>query len=694
MATLDDARERLRSGELAEAEQILRGILAATPEAPEALELIGASLGAQGRHAEALIFLERAIRARPGSVSLLHNRALALLATGRAREARDDLQRVLGARPELASAWTALGRAHAMLGEVQAADRAFRQPVALAPTSAQALFNLAFFLQAAGRIDEAIAAYRKALTLNPSMTAAHNNLANALRERGLRAEALEHYAAAARLAPDSIDAASNYAASLREAGRPQDAIPILEQALRRRPDSPGMLANLGALYSDANRFEDAERCLRGALELAPDMVDPRINLGNLFAVQGRLDESIEMYREVVARSPSNADVQSNLGIALQEKGDVAGAIACYRKALAVRADHPEALNNLGYLLQEEGRGEEAVRHYRQALEADPRFARAQYNLAGAMLAAREFAEGWKLAESRFAVVPPVAIDRSLPVPRFTAENLRGARKVAVWAEQGIGDQILYGTMLPDLAKRSVPFVLEVDSRLVPAFRRAHPDWEVVGPEESAAAFAACDRHIPVASLGAILRPDAESFATHPKALLAADPARAQALRESLRSAGRRIVGISWRSIQPKHRNLVQRRKSASLADFLNLSRREDVLLLDLQYGDTEEERSRFAAQGGRLTRIAGLDLFEDIDGVLAVVQACDLVITTSNVTAHFAGALGKEGWLLYLAGVPPFHYWSTDASGRCIWYPSIRIVTGTDLGTWPSLLAQVERRLA
>jgi hypothetical protein len=103
---------------------------------------------------------------------------------------------------------------------------------------------------------------------------------------------------------------------------------------------------------------------------------------------------------------------------------------------------------------------------------------------------------------------------------------------------------------------------------------------------------------------------------------------------------------------------------------------------------------RFAGEGGRLTRIEGLDLFEDIDGVLAAVQACDLVITTSNVTAHYAGALGKETWLVYLAGVPPFHYWSTDASGRCLWYPSVRIVTGADLGTWPELFAQVERRLA
>jgi len=69
-------------------------------------------------------------------------------------------------------------------------------------------------------------------------------------------------------------------------------------------------------------------------------------------------------------------------------------------------------------------------------------------------------------------------------------------------------------------------------------------------------------------------------------------------------------------------------------------------------------------------------------------------VTTSNVTAHFAGALGKETWLIYLGGVALFHYWSTDPSERCLWYPSVRIVTGSELRTWPEVLAKVERDLA
>jgi tetratricopeptide (TPR) repeat protein len=694
MAAIDDARAQMRAGRLGEAERILRGIVAANPEAIDATELLGASLGAQGRHAEALPWFDRAVTRRPGAPGLLHNRALALLATGRAQEARADLERVVAMRADFAPAWTALGRAHAMLGNLALAESAFRKPVALNPASPDALYNLGFFLQSAERFDEAIAAYRQVLRWNPNLGNAHNNLANALRSKGLHDEALKHYGEAARLSPGAVEALSNYGAALHDAGRDMEAIPVLEQALQLDPKSAPLLSNLGVAYFQVYRFADAEAAQRTAIELAPEMDEGWVNLGNALAAQGRHDEAIAAYRVVIARNPANPDAHGNLGLTLQEMGDDEGAMASYRKALELRADHPDALNNLGFLLQEHGRRDEAMGYYERALRANPRYARAEYNLGMAQLTSRDFAPGWRHCEVRFSIVPPVAVARDYPIPRFTKEDIGRARKVFVWQEQGIGDQIVYATMLPDLEARGVPFALEVDARLVPAFRRAHPQWEVGSSAEAASLVATSDRHIPIASLGPILRPDVASFAAQPARLLAADPARVDAMRAVLRRDARKVVGISWRSFQPKTRGLLQRRKSAGLAAFARLSRRDDLRLVDLQYGDTAAEHAEFSAAGGRIEHVPGLDLFKDIDGVLAAIEACDLVITTSNVTAHYAGALGKETYLVYLGNVPPCHYWAADANGRGLWYPTVRIVTGAELTTWEPIFERVERDLA
>ena len=183
------------------------------------------------------------------------------------------------------------------------------------------------------------------------------------------------------------------------------------------------------------------------------------------------------------------------------------------------------------------------------------------------------------------------------------------------------------------------------------------------------------------------------FRSQPRALLAADPARARAFRERLARPGARVAGMSWRSFQPAVRGHLQRKKSAPLAAFMALSRRADLSLPDLQYGDTAEERGRFAQAGGRLERLDDLDLFNDIDGVLAAIEACDLVVTTSNVTAHFAGALGKRTLLVYLRANQPFHYWTPDENGHSLWYPSVEIVTGRDLDTWDKAFGRIDELL-
>ena len=275
------------------------------------------------------------------------------------------------------------------------------------------------------------------------------------------------------------------------------------------------------------------------------------------------------------------------------------------------------------------------------------------------------------------------------MPQFSAADFGGAHRVAIWREQGVGDQLLYCTLLPEFASRGEQFLVEVDPRLKAAFSRAHPDWAVVAPEQSEAAFSQCDRHLPMGSLPLLMRPTLESFALQPRALLAADPTRARAFRARLAVAGVRLIGISWRSFQPAARGYMQRKKSAPLEAFLPLARRGDVRLLDLQYGDTVAERAAFSRLGGALERLEELDLFNDLDGVLAAIEACDLVVTTSNVTAHLAGVLGKPTWLVYLKANPPFHYWASEADGRSLWYPSIRIMTAPEWHTWESAIGRI-----
>ena len=138
----------------------------------------------------------------------------------------------------------------------------------------------------------------------------------------------------------------------------------------------------------------------------------------------------------------------------------------------------------------------------------------------------------------------------------------------------------------------------------------------------------------------------------------------------------------------------QGRKSASLQAVTPLALMPRVQLVDVQYGDTDAERAAFERETGRaIMRFAEVDHFKDLEDVFAIIAACDLVITTSNVTAHFAGAMGRPTWLIYPEARAPFYYWVPGAAARSLWYPSVEVVTAPELADWASLYAHTAQRL-
>jgi ADP-heptose:LPS heptosyltransferase len=252
---------------------------------------------------------------------------------------------------------------------------------------------------------------------------------------------------------------------------------------------------------------------------------------------------------------------------------------------------------------------------------------------------------------------------------------------------------LFSTLLPELAGTEVPFVYEVDRRLLGAYERAFPAQRFVPQEEPPReVLQRASRVLLAGSLPRFFRTSVESFGRQPAKLLSALPGRVDYYRTQLAALGPGLkVALSWRSSR-KVRSAPD--KSAPLEQLAPLLELERTRFVDVQYGDTAAERGvAEVASGARLLRFDGVDFHNDLDEMLAILEACDLVITTSNATAHFAGALGMRTWLLYLADQAPFHYWAHGGSYRSLWYPSVEIVTAPHLADWRSLAAHAAEKL-
>jgi len=542
---------------------------------------------------------------------------------------------------------------------------------------------------------------RKVLRREPRHPGALSWLGIALASSGRQAESLECFRRAVAVDPQAPGMHLNLGNALIKAGAVDQAVASFNQALALRPDYPEALNSLGQAHAQLGSRELAVEWLRRALALRPDYAEAHNNLGEVLLRLDRVEEAVASFRSAIALKPGDADFQCDLGIALSLQQRWEEAILQYQRALALDPAFADAHYNLGNAWLGQQRWAQAIAHYERALTLDPAFADAHYNLGLARLYRQEFESGWRgyerrleCAESRGSArkdAASVALYERLP--RWLGPADTATREVAIWAEQGIGDQLLFSTLLPELAGTGAPFVYEVDRRLLGAYERAFPAQRFVPQEEPPReVLQRASRVLLAGSLPRYFRTSVESFGRQPAKLLSALPGRTDYYRTQLAALGPGLkVALSWRSSR-KVRSAPD--KSAPLEQLAPLLGLEGTRFVDVQYGDTAAER-RLAedASGARLLRFDDVDFYSDLDEMLAILEACDLVITTSNATAHFAGALGKRAWLLYLADQAPFHYWAHGDRHRSLWYPSVEIVTAPHLADWRSLAAHAAEKL-
>jgi tetratricopeptide (TPR) repeat protein len=573
-------------------------------------------------------------------------------------------------------------------GEAAAAEAVYRDSVEAHPADPEAWRGLGLAVAQQGRYAEAAEILDEAARLDPADPSTHNNLGNVLRLLGRAEEALARFDRAIALDPADAVSYSNRGNAYRDLGRHAEALKDYETAVAIAPDFTDALYNLGLLLQDAGRRDEAIARYTTVLTLDPGYAAAWNNRGILLQALGRHDAALADFERALELQPGYAQALVNRGISLYRLDRVEEAIDSYDRALQSDPGNSLAWMNRGVAQQQLGRWQAAQQDYCAALRADPRNADAHRNLGLCRLLLQDFAGGWPEYEWRWQTAQYAPYRQHGGVAEWDGRPLRGS--LLVWGEQGLGDQIFFAGMLSDLRARVDRVIVTVDARLVPLFRRAFPDFTIVpAGRPEGLRDVRCDAQIAIGSLGRHLRlrPPAA-----PRAYLQADRATVALLRRRLQAPGRIICGLSWGSRNAE----LGDRKSLPLEALAPLFGLGGILAVDLQYGDTAAEREAlFRKTGHRLTHLPDIDNFLNIDGLAALIGACDVVVTVSNTTAHLAAALGKPVCLLLASSSTLLWYWHVGLSCSP-WYPDVRIFRQTASGCWTepvtALAAHVARR--
>ena len=522
----------------------------------------------------------------------------------------------------------------------------------------------------------------------PSEARAHELLGQALRRRGDPLAASHALVRAIELEGGSLTARTELARCLVDLGRPGDALPLLRWVLKRDPNlAAAHLAN-GIALQELARLEDALAAFQRAAALAPPAVEPACHLAMCLRALDRHPEAARELERVLALAPEAPDPARLLAIVLRELGAADRAAAVIQPAVAARPDDVEARCVLAQVLQELGDLDGARSQFDAALERDPRAASARVGRALLRLAQGDFAGGWDDYAARLdsAETPR----RGFPFPEWDGGPL-AARSVLVYAEQGLGDEIMFASCIPDLVAEAARVVLECDPRLAALFARSFPGVQVQGAPRTRehawlASAGAIDVQIAAGSLPGRYRRHVGAF-PGARGYLRADPAGTARWRGRLDAlAPARKIGLAWRGGLVRTRRNTRSLSATALAPLLA---RPDVHWISLQHDATVEELAalRAVARGG-LTHWP--EAWSNADEAASLMSALEAVVTVCSSVVHLGGALGVR----VLTLVPASPEWRYLVSGSSMpWYPSVELVRQPRAGDWQPVVAAVTRRL-
>ncbi len=244
-----------------------------------------------------------------------------------------------------------------------------------------------------------------------------------MEQSGLDAEAVGLYQEAYRLTPARPDVLPRLVDVYLKLGRAEEAAAAAAKAQAEHPGWTGTWIATGKIHEKENRLQEALDAYSKAWEIEK-LEDLRVAIGNLHIRLGNDDKAAEWLRagvtpdtkpEVVynyavslmrgqkwlAAIPSLQRVtrerpempQAWLALAqcLQETGRHAQALEPYEQALLLQPDAKTAFL-LGAAAQKAGNTDKAIAAYEQALALDPKYVKAQYNLALAYMEAKKYAE--------------------------------------------------------------------------------------------------------------------------------------------------------------------------------------------------------------------------------------------------------------------------------------------------------------
>jgi tetratricopeptide (TPR) repeat protein len=528
------------------------------------------------------------------------------------------------------------------IGDNTSAELNIKKAIEKKPTDATLINSLGVLYIHTKKPEEAISQFRKAIKYAPNLFDPWNNLGNVLRSIEKYREAENALKRARKIDPERYEPYLNMALIMTDLRSYKNAEKFMDKALNlAKPLTAQLLIKRLAL---ANRAENFEYTIN--------------NYGRLKDYKLNINEKIEA-DQIWARY-------------LEINNKAEEALQLLEKWLNVESIHKDQLLTVvGMLYAKTGKIKQGIALHEKLLSINPEHITARWNLSLLQLLAGDVGEGFINYEARWKWREFPSMRRQFNIPRWDGQELLG-KKLLVWREQGIGDEVRFSSLIPDLKTSGAQVTFECSLKMVNVFKRSFP-WATVqaeGPLEcnGLEEYSKYDFQIPIGSLARLFRKSVQDFYNFQKPWIPRITEAENKVRERLGvRTDQLLVGLCWRSSnQAPSRN----RYYLLVEELVPLKNLHDVVFVTTQYDDCLPEVERVRELGLPLFHYVNVNQKDDLLSAIGLLGACDIVISANVSVADFCGGIGVP----VIRIGPPQDAIRMGTTSDVPWYPTCKYI--------------------
>jgi len=399
----------------------------------------------------------------------------------------------------------------------------------------------------------------------------------------------------------------------------------------------------GVSFEKIGAFELACQFLERYLKEKPHDFSSWVMLGSASSKNGKHSNALKYAMKALSLEPTRALSYNNLGATLMDLELFEEAKTAFETSLALEPGNLDTMSNLASIETRNENYHVAIDRYEELLSLHTKdsvaYKSVAYSSSFAHLATGQLQIGWQRYDNGFIPIHDSARTprRKFDIPQWDGEDIKNKR-LLVWGEQGLGDEFWFFSMLKEAQQCCASLMIECQPRLVTLLQRSFPDATVRASQLGPLTSVDYEVQIPAGSLCRIFRSHMEDFTKFEpyiqpdSELILKFAERLQALRP------KRLVGICWRSGKVNAQRL---KHYLSLSDLAPILCMENIEIVNLQYGDCEQEIvAAEQALNIKIHRWADVDLTNNQEQLAALMSHMDMILSPSTAVMQLAGAMG------------------------------------------------------